>query len=307
MIPSEDSEGSQGRVDRNTRGKHDIRGSQPRSRRIQVPLIIALIVLAVALLVVVLLVVPANSHQTSSAPADDVGTVEAPVIPALPVTDLVGLPQISTFTTVPTAPSDQTEDQFPTGELIHPTVTVPVYGEPGGPAIAALAPQQISTDTWLPVIASEPGWDQVLLPTRPNGSTGWISLSNPTIETAHTPYQIVVDRAAFRLQLLRDGQQLGEWTVGIGKPEAETPAGRTFVLASIQDSRQTFSPVILPLGIHSASHETFGGGPGTVGIHGWPTDTVFGHPSSDGCIRVPAGGLRILSTEVPIGTPVLIH
>ena len=116
-----------------------------------------------------------------------------------------------------------------------------------------------------------------------------------------------MDRAQFRLSLYRDEQLAGTWTVGVGTAQAPTPAGRTFVLASIQDSQQTYSPVILPLGTHSASHETFGGGPGTVGIHGWPTDTVFGHPSSDGCVRVPTDALHVLSTDVPIGTPVLIR
>src|SRR5207248_9526723 len=96
------------------------------------------------------------------------------------------------------------------------------------------------------------------------------------------------------------------WPVGVGAPHAPAPAGRTFVRASIQDSRQLYSPVILPLGTHSTSFEVYGGGPGTVALHGWPSPTVFGRGSSAGCIRVPADLLRILATDVPIGTPVLI-
>ncbi|WP_246258320.1 L,D-transpeptidase family protein [Amycolatopsis anabasis] len=233
-------------------------------------------------------------------------TVEAPIVAPRPPGDLSQLPEASTFTTVPDAPTDQGRDQVPSGRLVHPVSPVPAYREPGGPAIAAVPVQQVGSDTWLPVIAEQPGWYQVMLPARPNGATAWIA-DDLAVETAHTPYRIVIDRAAFRLQLFREGTQVGIWTVGIGKPTAPTPEGRTFLLASIRDSHQRYSPVILPLGTHSATYETYGGGPGTTGIHGWPTPDVFGHPSSDGCIRIPANALQILSTDVPIGTPVLIH
>jgi lipoprotein-anchoring transpeptidase ErfK/SrfK len=67
----------------------------------------------------------------------------------------------------------------------------------------------------------------------------------------------------------------------------------------------TYSPLILPLGLHSNTLDTFGGGPGTVGLHGWPDPAVFGHAVSHGCVRVPADALRVLS-RVPLGSPVMI-
>ena len=74
----------------------------------------------------------------------------------------------------------------------------------------------------------------------------------------------------------------------------------------IAEEHPTYSPVILPTGFHSTTWETYGGGPGTVGLHGWPTPDVLGKPSSAGCIRIPADALHVLATAVPIGTPVLI-
>jgi lipoprotein-anchoring transpeptidase ErfK/SrfK len=285
----------------------------PRAARLprqRAQLIAALIVLLAALLVTVLLLVPSSTHDgsspTASAPVSELEPTSVTAIPPQPVAAMTGLTEATTFTTIATGPPDLDQGRIPSGRVVHPNQKVPVYAQPGGPAIAALPPQQISSDTWLPVIAEEPGWVQVLLPSRPNGSTGWLSTQDTTLDIAQTPYRIEVDRAAFRLQLFRDEQLVGSWTVGVGKPGAETPAGRTFLLASVQDSRQTFSPVILPLGSHSDSHETYGGGPGTTGIHGWPNTEVFGHPSSDGCIRVPADALHVLSTDVPLGTPVLI-
>ncbi|WIV52834.1 L,D-transpeptidase family protein [Amycolatopsis nalaikhensis] len=236
--------------------------------------------------------------------------LHAPIVAARAVPNLAELPEASTFGTVPAAPQDATPDEDPDGQLVHPIRPVPVFDQPGGAAIGALPTTQLGSDTWVPVIADEPGWVHVLLPSRPNGSTGWLSTQDIALDTASTTYRIVIDRAAFRLTLYRDHQQIGVWSVGVGTAAAPTPAGRTFVLASIADPKQTFSPVILPLGIHSTTFTTYGGGPGTTGIHGWPTSDVFGRPSSDGCIRVPADALATLTgatDPVPIGTPVLIR
>jgi lipoprotein-anchoring transpeptidase ErfK/SrfK len=280
---------------------------RPRQRT---QLVAALIVLLLALLVTVLLLVPASTRDgsapTASAPVSVLEPTSVPATPPQPVADMTGLTEATTFTTIVSAQPDLDRSRIPSGRVVHPIQKVPMYAQPGGPAIAALPPQQISSDTWLPVIAEEPGWVQVLLPSRPNGSTGWLSTQDSALDFAQTPYRIEVDRASFRMQLFRDEQLVGSWTVGIGKPGTETPAGHTFVMASLQDNRQTFSPVILPLGSHSDSHETYGGGPGTTGIHGWPSTDVLGRPSSDGCIRVPDDALHVLSTDVPLGTPVLI-
>ncbi len=51
--------------------------------------------------------------------------------------------------------------------------------------------------------------------------------------------------------------------------------------------------------------DTYGGGPGTVGVHGWPNPSVFGRAVSHGCVRVPAAALHVLSL-VPLGSLVLI-
>ena len=49
----------------------------------------------------------------------------------------------------------------------------------------------------------------------------------------------------------------------------------------------------------------YGGGPGTVALHGWPDPAVFGHPVSHGCVRVPAAALRALA-RIPLGSAVTI-
>jgi lipoprotein-anchoring transpeptidase ErfK/SrfK len=144
---------------------------------------------------------------------------------------------------------------------------------------------------------------RLLLPARPNGATGWVDASR--MRVAHSPDQIRVNLATRTLRLARDGQEIGVWTVGVGAEVTPTPTGRTFLLASARNSLLAGSPVTLPLGAHSDTLDTFGGGPGTVAIHPWPDPEVFGTASSHGCVRVPDAAMAALGA-VPLGTLVLI-
>jgi hypothetical protein len=189
--------------------------------------------------------------------------------------------------------------------VVHPTTTRVIYASPGGAAVAELPATELGSPTWVPVVQSQPNWDRILLPTRPDRSTGWIYLGGGGLETAYTPYQVDIDLAGYRLTILDAGRSLGTWTVAEGAPGTPTPVGRTFVLASLVPLQPTYSPLILPLGTHSDTLTTFGGGPGTVGLHGWPETDVFGHAVSHGCVRVPAAALRALS-QVPLGSAVMI-
>lgn len=259
-----------------------------------------------------LLAISVNSFMDHAPPATGEGVpapaqqTAAPIAPQ-PVLHPESLPQATTYSTIGAAPQDVNDRDAPDGTVVHPLRSIPVYRAPGAAPFAMLPVQEISSDTWVPVVAQEDGWVQVLLPSRPNGSVGWLSTQDSALAVTRTSYRVEVDRVAFRLTLIRDGTPVAAWTIGVGKESAPTPAGRTFVMASLTDEKQTYSPVILPLGIHSTSHETFGGGPGTTGIHTWPDPGVFGTRSSDGCVRVPADALHRLAAEVPLGTPVLIR
>jgi hypothetical protein len=189
--------------------------------------------------------------------------------------------------------------------VLHPTAKRVIYARPGGRPVAALPTTELGSPTWVPVVQSQPGWDRVLLPTRPNGSTGWIYLQGGGLRTAYSPYRIKINLAAYRLTVFDAGRSLGSWTVAVGTTGTPTPTGRTYLLASLAPAHPTYSPLILPLGVHSDSLSSYGGGPGTVGLHGWPEPAVFGHAVSHGCVRVPAAALRILS-RVPLGSSVMI-
>jgi L,D-transpeptidase-like protein len=220
-------------------------------------------------------------------------------------TQTARLPMATTYGTTPKAPQDPAPFKPETGIVVHPARTRVIYARPGGPAVGALPATELGGPTWVPVVQSQPGWDRILLPTRPNRSTGWIYLGGGGLRTAYTSYQVHIDLGTYRLTIRDAGRSLGTWPVAEGGPGTPTPTGRTFVLASLAPLHPTYSPLILPLGAHSDTLSTFGGGPGTVGLHGWPDRTVFGHAVSHGCVRVPAAALRALS-RVPLGSSVMI-
>jgi len=229
--------------------------------------------------------------------------------PALPVhisaAQMARLPMATTYARLPAAPQDPDPFAPETGTVLHPTVTQVIYLRPGGPPVAALPTTELKNPTWVPVVQSQPEWDRILLPTRPNRSTGWIYLGDGRLQTAYSAYRVEINTAAYRLTVFGASRSLGSWTVAVGAQGTPTPAGRTFLLASLAPVHPTYSPLILPLGVHSDTLSTFGGGPGTVALHGWPDPAVFGHDVSHGCVRVPAAALRVLS-RVPLGSSVVI-
>ncbi|MFB4305227.1 L,D-transpeptidase [Actinomadura sp. GTD37] len=222
---------------------------------------------------------------------------------ASPAGDASELPQATTYTTLDDLPRDASAPAAGNGTVVHPEAATPVSAKPGAPAVAELPSTQLKGPTWVPVIEARPGWRRVLLPSRPNGVTGWIP--DTGLKAARSAHVVKVDLGDRTMALYDAGRKVGAWSVAVGAPKTPTPTGRTFLLASLAPAKPTYSPLILPVGAHSATLDTFGGGPGTVAFHGWPSTDVFGKAVTHGCVRVPADALKRLAA-VPLGTPVLI-
>ncbi|MBW0010261.1 MAG: L,D-transpeptidase, partial [Pseudonocardiales bacterium] len=236
------------------RHHHEVMAQRPPGsfRLLDRPYLIACAVGGVALVVLVIVVAafvaPFGVSETRKAappPAPVVTVPTTTIPPAMLPADPAALPQSTTYTVVDGAPLDLGPLMATDGTVVHPRREVVVYAAPGGAPIARLGPQQIG-DTWLPAIAQQPGWVQVLLPSRPNSSTGWVT--ETALDRAVTPYLIRVHLRSLSMELFKGGQRLGDWTVGIGKESAPTPTVRTFLLGSFSDTAQRYSPVILPLG-----------------------------------------------------------
>jgi lipoprotein-anchoring transpeptidase ErfK/SrfK len=247
------------------------------------------------------------SPSHGGSPAAAASSSAAAPVPPRPVSaaKLASLPQATTFAHLHGVPADPQPSALTSGLVVHPRSTLAVYAAPGGAPVAALPATELGNPTWVPVIQERPGWDEVLLPSRPNHASGWIPTRGHALQIAETQYVIRVDLAARRVTVLDSGRKVGSWTAAVGAPRTPTPTGRTFLMASLEPAHPTYSPLILPLGTHSSTLDTFGGGPGTVALHGWPDASVFGHAVTHGCIRVPPAALHVLS-HIPLGSLVLI-
>ncbi|GAA2829527.1 L,D-transpeptidase [Kribbella solani] len=216
--------------------------------------------------------------------------------------DLSTLTASTTATTIATAPLDTQPYSGTDGLVVHPRNEAALFSAPGGDAVGKIGPTQFGP-TWLPVVDQSDGWVRVLLPSKPNRSTAW--MQDGDLDRASSSYLIRVHTSSRTLELFLNNKSLGSWKAGVGATKTPTPPGRTFLLGSIIDHKRSASPIVLPLGAHSPTLDTFGGGPGTVAIHGWPNPRVFGAAISAGCVRVPRAALAHLQ-KVPLGTLVLI-
>lgn len=164
--------------------------------------------------------------------------------------DLTTLTGSSTHTTLTTAPLDADPFAATDGLVVHPRAQTALYSAPEGEPFAKIGPTQFGP-TWLPVVGRSDGWVQVLLPSKPNRSTGW--LRDDGLDRAASAYLIRVHTGSRTIELFQQGKSLGRWKAGVGAKKTPTPPGRTFLLGSIIDPKRSASPIVLPLGAHSPS------------------------------------------------------
>lgn len=149
-------------------------------------------------------------------------------------------------------------------------------------------------------------WLRVLLPVRPNGSTGWVRADD--VELTRTRYRVHVDLAAFELTV-HDGDELVvEASIGYGAEDTPTPGGDYYVTELLQppDPTGLYGPYAFGLSGFSDVHLDFAGGEGVIGIHGTNDPDSIGRRVSNGCIRVDNEIIVELASRLPLGTPVAV-
>jgi lipoprotein-anchoring transpeptidase ErfK/SrfK len=166
--------------------------------------------------------------------------------------------------------------------------------------------------TTLPVIghAIGPGgalWLQVMLPGRPDGSTGWITRSGT--RQIVTGWRILVDLAARQVRVYRDGRTVRTFKAVVGKPSTPTPTGQFFVEENVQmQPGELGGPFALALSARSNVLQEFEGGPGQIGIHGRDDlGGTLGAAESHGCVRLATSSIDWLAARIGPGTPVKIY
>lgn len=210
---------------------------------------------------------------------------------------------VTTTTTVPVP-------QAPAGSTLVAAVngTVPASATAGGPPVGTVPATWYGYPTVLPVVQVVPGWALVRLAQRPNGSTAWVPLADLTLSS--TPYRIVIDLAARRVQLLQSGAQVANVPAGIGTPDDPTPTGSYFMTMRVPAPSPGYGPFVLVTSDHSDSITDWeGSGDAIIAIHGPIDDSAdaaigtTGAAISHGCIRLHDSDLAAFG-NVPAGTPI---
>jgi lipoprotein-anchoring transpeptidase ErfK/SrfK len=150
-------------------------------------------------------------------------------------------------------------------------------------------------------------WVHLLLPIRPDGTTGWVPRSHVVLTT--TRYWITVDKAARTVTIYDRGRQVRRFLAVIGKPATPTPDG----LAAIwerdpqPDPQGFLGPWAMPLTVLSNVLFNFGGGPGRIAIHGRggaSLENPLGSAASHGCVRIDDDEIEWMAAHIQPGTPV---
>jgi lipoprotein-anchoring transpeptidase ErfK/SrfK len=149
-------------------------------------------------------------------------------------------------------------------------------------------------------------WLKVMLPGRPNSSTGWIKRAG-TRQGATTWY-IHVSLAARQVAVYHLGRLTRNFSAVVGKPSTPTPTGSFFVEETvIMPVSEPGGPYALALSARSNVLQEFDGGPGQIAIHG--RDGLGGTPGlaeSHGCMRLNTPDIDWLAARLLPGTRVTI-
>ena len=203
------------------------------------------------------------------------------------------------------APAPTTRAPAAPGQLVArlTTKTVYVYARPGDaqPVAALFSTTEFDNPRVLPVRQRGGDWLRVALPTRPNGSEGWIRARDATLDTVAD--KVVVDLAARTLTWTRNGEVQLHATVAIGAPASPTPTGSFFV-TDVLPSSGAYGDWVVALDAHSDTFTEFEGGDARIAIHGTNDPSSIGRAASSGCVRADAETLATLAAALPAGTPV---
>lgn len=187
---------------------------------------------------------------------------------------------------------------------------IPVYAAPGDaepklvmPATTILGTTTVLTTTGPP----RDGWVEVMLPIRPNGTTGWVVTEDIAMYVVDG--RIEVDLSDRELVYIVDDEVLLRTTVAVGTPRNPTPTGTYFVTDNVRIKAGTgpWGPAAIGLSARSDTITEFNGGDGIVGIHGTNRPSSIGQAASLGCVRLPNDVILQLHELVPLGTPVEIR
>jgi hypothetical protein len=222
---------------------------------------------------------PPTLLDPSAGPAGEVKLGDAPAYVALAVKDV----------TVKDRPARK-------GDIVAVFPQALPWGSPT-PFLIDQARRTAAGDVWL----------KVLLPKRPNGSSGWVQRDQVRIRPVS--HQVVVDLSSRTASLLEGHRKVRSFRVGVGTAGTPTPTGRFYVTVKLrppQISASAYGAWALGLSGYSEVHQTFGTGDGQIALHGTYKPWLLGQPVSNGCVRMDNETITLLAETLPLGAPVTI-
>ncbi len=232
-------------------------------------------------------------------------TVADPVAPAVPPPPSgVAAQAAPPAPPPPSSPGGRSEaPQVVKGVRARVLHRAPLRARPGKRVVRRIGRRtRFRSRTILTVVARRGVWLGVLHEDLPNGRAGWVHERHVRLLSA--PMRIVVDRSARRAEVLRDGQVVKRFTVGVGRPGSPTPLGRFGITDRLlAGSGLPYGCCILALSGRQPKLPPGWPGGDRLAFHGTPGDAV-GAATSSGCMRVRERDLRRLMRTIPVGTRV---
>ncbi len=167
----------------------------------------------------------------------------------------------------------------------------------------------LGTTTWLwATRTSRDGrWARVILPWRPNGRTGWISLRGR--RTVKSRVWVDAHVSGRRVNLMLGNHVMRSFVAAVGAAGSPTPTGRFSVTDPIAtgDPGGPFGWYAFGLSGHQPNLPAGWSGGDQLAIHGTNSPSSLGTAASAGCLRVSSTALGILKRYLRPGTPVVIE
>jgi len=211
------------------------------------------------------------------------------------------------YTTTSDVPSRSAAGVTVVAQAIVNTVQIYAQREGSRPRITLANPQPSGAPLVFVVRAAEHGWLHVLLPVRPNGSSGWIRRID--VRLSQHDYRIVVELRAHRITVFKGSSIVDRESVGVGRAQTPTPGGVYYTKELLRpvDPNGIYGPFAYQLSGFSDVLMRFNGGGGVIGIHGTNEPWLLGRDVSHGCIRMSNAGITRLAHLLPLGVPVEIR
>lgn len=211
-------------------------------------------------------------------------------------------------TRVSSEPSPEEEEPLPSAVGKVATVlgdqVVPLDAPEGEPVTELSNPLREGVPLVFLVVDQEEEWLEVQLPIRPNGTTGWIREGEVDLKSLLYSLEVSVD--ARTVTLFEDGEEVKTFTAAVGTGDTPTPTGEYFLTELLRPTNDGYGPYAFGISAFSDVLNSFGGGPGQIGLHGTPDADSVGQAASHGCIRLFNEDITYLAEILPLGTPITI-